>query len=104
RAPGPDLVVAREERVVLVRKTDGERDGARPGGAAQDQRRARTLDGPRQRGAVLELVLAALEADVALRPEPVHDLDLFGEHLHPHAQLRKRKAVGRRLALVPAGA
>ena len=38
------------------------------------------------------------------RPEPVHDLELLGEHREPLARLREREAVGAVLALHPAGA
>ena len=48
--------------------------------------------------------MLALERDVLLGPEPVHDLDLLGEVLEPLAQRRKRESEGFVLELVPAGA
>ena len=64
----------------------------------------RPLHRLRQAGRVLEHVVAAVEVDVLLRPEPVHDLELLGEHLHADAGLREREAEGAVLALHPAGA
>ena len=64
----------------------------------------RPLHGLRQPGRVLERVVPAVEVDVRLRPEPVHDLELLGEHLHAHGRLREREAEGAVLPLHPAGA
>ena len=64
----------------------------------------RLLDGLRLGGRVVERVVAASEVDAVFRPEAVHDLELLGEHLEPHARLREREPVRAVLALHPAGA
>jgi hypothetical protein len=76
---------------------------ARPA-AADEQRRPRLLQRLRLGRRVLERVVRSAEVDVLLGPEPVHDLELFGEHLQADGRLRKWEAVGTVLALHPAGA
>ena len=48
--------------------------------------------------------MRAAEVDALLGPEPVHDLELLGEHREPRGGLREREAVRAVLALHPAGA
>ena len=76
----------------------------RPAAAAYEQRRPRLLHRLRLRRRVFERVVPAVEVDALLRPEPVDDLDLLGEHLDPRPRLREREAVRAVLALHPAGA
>ena len=64
----------------------------------------RLLQRLRLRRRILEDVVVAAEVDARLRPEPVHELELLGEHGEADARLREREAVGAVLALHPAGA
>ena len=102
RPPLPTLLQRRERRVVLVRVAGGEPRRARLGGSADDHRRPRLLQRLRQRVERLQPIVAPVVADIALRPLPDDELELLLEPLQSLRQLRKRKAVGRVLARVPA--
>ena len=99
-----DLVVGRERRVVLVRPAHGGHERPAPRRAADDQRRVRLLHRLRERGAALERVVPAREVEAVLGPLAVHDLELLGEQLHPHARLGEREAERAVLGLHPAAA
>ena len=103
-ACGDVVLERRADHVVLVGEARRGDRGAGLRAAADDQRRVRVLHGLRERRAIDEVVVLALERDVLLGPEPVHDLDLLGEVLEPLAQRRKREPEGLVLELVPAGA
>ena len=81
RADAREVLGRGERRVVLVGEARGRLGGAARAAAADEERRARLLHRLRLRRRVLERVVRAAEVDALFGPEPVHDLELLGEHL-----------------------
>ena len=97
------LVVRRAERVHLGRVAGRERREPRLDGPAEDERRMRLLDRPRQRRADRASAYAApVVVEALLRPRANDDLDLLGEELEALLRVEEREAVRDVLALVPA--